>query len=43
MLMQPKDDGFEGGIAMFPAWPCDWDVDVKLARQPLAAHALGVT
>jgi hypothetical protein len=31
MLMQPMDDGFEGGIAMFPAWPCDWDVDVKLA------------
>ena len=31
MLMQPKDDGFEGGVSMFPAWPCDWDVDVKLA------------
>ena len=30
MLMQPKDDGFEGGIAMFPAWPCDWDVSFKL-------------
>eukprot|EP01050_Picozoa_sp_SAG11_P005523 SAG11_NODE_392_length_9837_cov_9.732183_4_plen_151_part_00 len=31
MLMQPKDDGFEGGIAMFPAWPCDWDVDATIA------------
>ena len=31
MLMQPTDDGFDGGIIMFPAWPCDWDCDAKLA------------
>ena len=31
MLMQPADDGFDGGIIMFPAWPCDWSVDAELA------------
>ena len=32
MLIQPMDDGFaKGGAVLFPAWPCDWDVDAKLA------------
>lgn len=32
MLIQPKDDGFSVGSAvLFPAWPCEWDVDAKLA------------
>ena len=32
MLLQPKDDGFElGSAVLFPAWPCEWDVDAKLA------------
>ena len=32
MLLQPVDDGFETGRAvLFPAWPCDWDIDTKLA------------
>jgi hypothetical protein len=32
MLLQPVDDGFEKGRAvLFPAWPCDWDVDTKLS------------
>lgn len=32
MLLQPKDDGFGNGSAvLFPAWPCEWDVDAKLA------------
>jgi hypothetical protein len=32
MLLQPGDDGFESGsVVLFPAWPCNWDVDFKLA------------
>ena len=32
MLLQPVDDGFESGRAvLFPAWPCGWDLDTKLA------------
>jgi hypothetical protein len=32
MLLQPKDDGFvHGSAVLFPAWPCEWDVDAKLA------------
>jgi len=31
MLLQSGEDGFENAtIALFPAWPCDWDVDAKL-------------
>ena len=31
MLLQSGDDGFEdASIVLFPAWPCDWDVDAKL-------------
>ncbi|EER13294.1 hypothetical protein Pmar_PMAR015892 [Perkinsus marinus ATCC 50983] len=29
MLLQPMDDK-EEGIMLFPAWPCDWDVNFKL-------------
>lgn len=32
MLLSPGDDGFDTGSALlFPAWPCEWDVDFKLA------------
>ena len=31
MLLQPKDDGQSGSAVLFPAWPCEWDVDAKLA------------
>jgi len=31
MLLQSGDDGFANAtIVLFPAWPCDWDVDAKL-------------
>lgn len=31
MLIQSGDDGFANTkIVLFPAWPCDWDVDMKL-------------
>ena len=29
MLLAPSDDG-AGGALLFPAWPCEWDVDFKL-------------
>ncbi|KAF4653744.1 hypothetical protein FOZ61_008730 [Perkinsus olseni] len=29
MLLQPVDNS-EGDMLLFPAWPCDWDVSVKL-------------
>eukprot|EP01047_Picozoa_sp_COSAG01_P048186 COSAG01_NODE_4672_length_4829_cov_3.623890_1_plen_1016_part_00 len=32
MLLQPGDDGFDNAtVFVFPAWPCAWDVDFKLA------------
>jgi hypothetical protein len=32
MLLASADDGLDaGGILLFPAWPCHWDVDFKLA------------
>ena len=32
MLLAPADDGLAaGGALLFPAWPCAWDVDFKLA------------
>eukprot|EP00928_Gymnodinium_smaydae_P014834 TRINITY_DN15447_c0_g1_i3.p1 TRINITY_DN15447_c0_g1~~TRINITY_DN15447_c0_g1_i3.p1 ORF type:complete len:786 (+),score=86.08 TRINITY_DN15447_c0_g1_i3:311-2359(+) len=32
MLLSPADDGLDsGGALLFPAWPCEWDVDFKLA------------
>ena len=32
MLLSPADDGLEaGGALLFPAWPCAWDVDFKMA------------
>ena len=32
MLLSPADDGLEaGGVLLFPAWPCSWDVDFRLA------------
>lgn len=32
MLLSPGDDGLEsGGALLFPAWPCEWDVDFRLA------------
>ena len=32
MLLSPADDGLAaGGALLFPAWPCAWDVDFKLA------------
>lgn len=31
MLIQSGDDGFSNTtIVLFPAWPCEWDVDFKL-------------
>lgn len=31
MLLQSGDDGFANTtIVLFPAWPCEWDVDFKL-------------
>ncbi len=31
MLLQSGDDGYDGTtIVLFPAWPCDWDVNFKL-------------
>jgi len=31
MLLQSGDDGFTApSIVLFPAWPCEWDVDFKL-------------
>ena len=30
MLVQPADDP-DGSAIVFAAWPCDWDVDFKLA------------
>jgi len=31
MLLQSGDDGFmNASIVLFPAWPCDWDVNAKL-------------
>ena len=32
MLLQSGDDGFDNAtVVVFPAWPCTWDVDFKLA------------
>ena len=32
MLLQPADDGLDaGGALLFPAWPCAWDIDFRLA------------
>ena len=32
MLLSPADDGLEnGGAILFPAWPCSWNVEFKLA------------
>merc|ERR1719410_2859351 len=32
MLLSPGDDGMaSGGALLFPAWPCEWDVDFKLS------------
>ena len=32
MLLQSADDGLDaGGALLFPAWPCAWDVDFRLA------------
>ena len=32
MLLQSGDDGFDSAtVVVFPAWPCTWDVDFKLA------------
>lgn len=31
MLLQSGDDGYtDTTIVLFPAWPCDWDVNFKL-------------
>lgn len=30
MLIQPVDDGFNGTFVLFPAWPCEWDVQMQL-------------
>ena len=43
MLLSPADDGLDaGGALLFPAWPCKWDVDFKLAapRQTLVSGSL---
>lgn len=39
MLLQPADDE-SGSALLFAAWPCDWDVDFKLAA-PLATTVEG--
>ena len=32
MLLSPADDGLAvGGALLFPSWPCEWDVDFRLA------------
>ena len=31
MLLQPGDDGDAASVVVFPAWPCSWEVDFKLA------------
>lgn len=43
MLLAPADDQLEaGGVLLFPAWPCSWDVDFRLAapRQTFVSAAL---
>jgi len=39
MLASPADDGPAGGVLLFPAWPCAWEVQFKLAapRKTLVA------
>ena len=34
MLMQPGDDA-DNTVVLFPAWPCEWDVSLRL-HAPLA-------
>ena len=40
MLLQPADDA-DGSALLFAAWPCEWDVDFKLAA-PMATTVEGV-
>ena len=43
MLLQPAEDGLDaGGSLLFPAWPCEWDVDFRLAapRQTVVSGRL---
>jgi hypothetical protein len=45
MLLAPADDGLAaGGALLFPAWPCAWDVDFRLAaprRTVVAGRLVG--
>lgn len=41
MLLSPGDDGLSSGSALlFPAWPCEWDVDFQLMA-PLNTQVSG--
>merc|ERR1712039_1057812 len=40
MLLQPADDNL-GSALLFGSWPCEWDVDFKLAA-PMGTTVEGV-